>query len=88
MMATTTKTITIQKELWKRKASLTLQVFDVLNQNNFVNRSITDESITDTKSNALSRYFMLRFTVRLQKWTGAQGKNGNQINRRGDGSFN
>lgn len=78
----------IQKELWKRKASLTIQAFDVLNQNNFVNRSITDESITDTKSNALSRYFMLRFSVRLQKWTGAQGKNGNQINRRGDGSFN
>lgn len=78
----------IQRELWKRKATLTLQAFDILNQNNFVNRNITDESITDTKSNALSRYFMLRFSIRLQKWTGALGKNGNQINRRGDGAFN
>lgn len=78
----------LQKEIWKRRATLTLQAFDILNQNNFVNRNITDESITDTKSNALSRYFMLRFSVRLQKWTGVQSRNGRQMIRRGDGSFN
>lgn len=78
----------IQKELWKRKATLTFQAFDVLNQNNFINRNITDESITDTRSNALSRYFMLRVSVRLQKWTGVQSRNGRQMIRRGDGSFN
>lgn len=78
----------LQKELWKRRATFTLQAFDLLNQNNFVNRNITDESITDTKSNALSRYFMLSFRVRLQKWTGVQPRNGRQPIRRGDGSFN
>ncbi len=78
----------LQKELWKRRATLTFQAFDILNQNNFVNRNITDESITDTKTNALSRYFMLRFAVRLQKWTGVQSRNGRQMIRRGDGSFN
>ncbi len=78
----------VQKELWKRRATLTLQAFDILNQNNFVNRNISDESITDTKSNALSRYFMLSFRVRLQKWTGVQSRNGRQMMRRGDGSFN
>lgn len=77
----------LQKELWKRKATLSLQAYDILNQNNFINRNITDESITDTKSNSLSRYFMLSFRVRLQKWTGAQGRNGRQMMRRGDGSF-
>lgn len=78
----------LQKELWKRKASLSIQAFDILNQNNFINRSITDESITDTKSNALSRYFMLSFKVRLQKWSGVKAKNDKLILRKGDGSFN
>lgn len=77
----------ITKEMWHRRATLTLQAFDILNQNNFVNRSITDEAITDTKSNALSRYFMLRFSMRLQKWSGMKGRGGRPAMRRGDGSF-
>ncbi|WP_233166069.1 hypothetical protein [Pedobacter sp. ASV12] len=60
-----------------------------MNQNNFVNRTIADDgSYTDTKTNALSRYFMVRASIRLQKWTGAKGRNGRPIMRRGDGSFN
>lgn len=77
----------IQKEMWKRRATVTFQAFDILNQNNFVNREITDNGITDTKTNALSRYFMLRVSMRLQKWTGARGRNNAQPMRRGDGSF-
>lgn len=77
----------VQKEMWKRRATITLQAFDILNQNNFVNREITDNGITDTKTNALSRYFMLRVSMRLQKWTGARGRNNAQPQRRGDGSF-
>ncbi len=30
---------------------------------------------------------MVSFKVRLQKWSGATGRNGKQIIRRGDGSF-
>lgn len=79
----------VQKELWKRRATLTFQAFDLLNQNNFINRTIADDgSYTDTKTNALSRYFMVRASIRLQKWTGAKGRNGRPIMRRGDGSFN
>jgi len=77
----------LQKEMWKRRATVTFQAFDILNQNNFVNREITDNGITDTRSNALSRYFMLRVSMRLQKWTGARGRNNAQPIRRGDGSF-
>lgn len=77
----------IQKEMWKRRATVTLQAFDILNQNNFINRDISDNGITDTKTNALSRYFMLRVSMRLQKWTGAKGRNGMAPMRRGDGSF-
>ena len=77
----------VQQELWKRKISLTFQAFDILNQNNFINRNITDNAIIDTKSNSLSRYFMLRISARLQKWTGVKPKNGKPMQRMGDGSF-
>lgn len=78
----------LQKELWKRRATLTFQAFDILNQNNFVARSNSDDGgYTDTKTNALSRYFIVRASVRLQKWTGARSRNGQQMMRRGDGSF-
>jgi Outer membrane protein beta-barrel family/CarboxypepD_reg-like domain len=77
----------LQKEFWKRRASITFQAFDLLKENNFINLNVTDLMKTETRTNALSRYFMLRANVRLQKWTGARGRNGKQIMRRGDGSF-
>ncbi|TDQ06997.1 TonB-dependent receptor [Pedobacter metabolipauper] len=77
-----------EKELFNRRGKVTVQAFDLFNQNNFVNRNNSDDGgYTDTKSNALSRYFMVRLSMRLQKWTGAQGRNGRDIRRRGDGSF-
>ncbi|MEJ2879884.1 outer membrane beta-barrel protein [Pedobacter sp. GR22-6] len=79
---------TLEKELFDRRGKVTLQAFDVLNQNNFVNRDVNDSGgYTDTKSNAISRFFMVGLTVRLQKWSGAQGRGGRDIRRRGDGSF-
>jgi hypothetical protein len=78
----------ISKDLFKKKnGTIQLQAYDVLNQNNFIIRSIGDNSVTDVTSNALSRYFMLSFTLRLQKWTGTPSREGRPINRRGDGSF-
>ncbi|MGF1924520.1 MAG: TonB-dependent receptor [Bacteroidia bacterium] len=78
----------LEKELFKRRGKVTFQAFDLLNQNNFVSREINnDGGYTDTRSNALSRYFMIRFSMRIQKWTGAKGRNNMQPMRRGDGSF-
>ena len=78
----------ISKDFFKKRiATLRFQAFDILNQNNFVIRQIGDNSITDVKSNALSRYFMLSFTMRLQKWTGTPTRSDRQQIRRGDGSF-
>lgn len=77
----------LQKEFLKRRASITFQAFDILKQNNFVNLNVSDLVKTETRTNALSRYFMLRANIRLQKWSGAKGRNGRQIMRRGDGSF-
>ncbi len=78
----------LEKELFKRRGKITFQAFDLLNENNFISREINnDGGYTDTRSNALSRYFMLRFSMRIQKWTGARGRNNAQPMRRGDGSF-
>ena len=80
--------LNFEKEFFERRGKLGVQVFDLLNQNNFINRDqSSDGGYTDTKSNALSRYFMVRLSMRLQKWSGAKGRNGGEIRRRGDGSF-
>ena len=77
-----------EKQFLKSKnATLSLKAFDILKQNNFVNRIYTDQGFTDTKTNALSRYFMLNFRWILQKWSGIPTKNGKPMIRKGDGSF-
>ena len=78
----------IEKEFFKkRNGILGIQAFDLLHQNNFVNRVITPTGFTDTKTNALSQYFMVSFRMNLQKWSGAPTRNGKAMQRRGDGSF-
>jgi len=78
----------LEQEFFKRKNGiLRISAFDILDQNNFINRVITRNSITDTKTNALSRYFLVSFVLNLQKWSGAPTRNGKQMRRRGDGSF-
>lgn len=80
--------LALEKQFLKSKnATLSLKAFDILQQNNFVNRVYTDQGFTDTKTNALSRYFMLSFRWILQKWSGEPSKNGKPMIRKGDGSF-
>jgi hypothetical protein len=77
-----------EKQFFKKhNGVLGFQAFDLLKQNNFVNRVITPTGYTDTKTNALSRYFMVSFRLILQKWTGVPKRNGRTMQRRGDGSF-
>jgi len=71
----------------KHNGILSIQAFDLLDQNNFVNKVITPTGYTDTKTNALSRYVMISFRLNLQKWSGAPKHNGKAMQRRGDGSF-
>ncbi|MFD2163269.1 TonB-dependent receptor [Paradesertivirga mongoliensis] len=78
----------IERQFFKRNnGALGIQAFDVLNQNNFVNRNLSENGFTDVRSNALSRYFMVSFRWTPQKWTGTPMRGGRQIQRRGDGSF-
>lgn len=71
----------------KRNLTVTFQVFDILKQNNFVNQVTTENSVTNTLSNAQSRYFMLSAKLNLQKWSGSPMRRGQRMKRRGDGSF-
>ena len=69
---------TLEKALFKKQnASIKLQAFDLLNENISINRSSTGNSIIDTRTNKLGRYFMLSFVFRLNKFSGQS--QGNQM---------
>ena len=77
----------VEKQFLKNNAaSLRFQVFDVYNENTSVSRSVSANSITDTRSNRLARYAMLTFSLKLQKFNGQQMPNmGNQMPSMGGG---
>ncbi|MEO6521644.1 MAG: TonB-dependent receptor [Mucilaginibacter sp.] len=78
----------LQRTLFpKIQGNLKIQAFDIFNQNNFINQTVSTTSITNTKSNVLSRYVYISFSVFLQKWSGSPKRNGAPMMRRGDGSF-
>lgn len=78
----------VEKELFARRGKITLLAYDILNQNNFlIQEQPTNGGYINTKTNPNSRYFMLRLSMNLQKWSGAQGRGGRGVMRRGDGSF-
>lgn len=56
------------KFLKDNKADIRLFVFDVLNQNQSIQRNITETYIEDTQTNILQRYFMLIFTYNIKKY--------------------
>ena len=71
----------------KNNLYLTLNVYDILKQNNFVQQTVTPQGVTNTLSNTLSRYFMVGLRATFQKWGGRPKRNGKELNRKGDGSF-
>lgn len=77
----------LQMRVFKNKGSIQLRAYDLLNQNNFINRTQNDLGFTETLTNPNSRYVLLNISMNLQKWTGAVGNNNRPIIRRGDGSF-
>jgi hypothetical protein len=67
----------LEKTLFKKKNGfLRLSGFDIFNQNKNVSRTVNGNSITDTRVNRLTRYFMLTFTYRLNRFTGTQQQGG------------
>lgn len=61
--------LSMEKALFKnRQGSISLKAYDLLNQGNNLVRSISDNSITDSRFNQITRYVLLNFTYRLQKF--------------------
>lgn len=56
------------KFLKSKSAELKFIVFDILNQNNSIQRTNTDTYIQDSRTNALNRYYMLVFTYNFRKY--------------------
>jgi hypothetical protein len=66
-----------KKLLKRQEAEITLTVYDILNNNTALTRSISDQYIEDRESNMLNQYLILSFTYNLRKFGGAtRGSNG------------
>lgn len=70
----------LEKQLFKKKNGiLRIAAFDLFKQQTNINRSASANSIIDTRTNRLTRYFMLTFQYRLQKFTGQRPQNAREI---------
>lgn len=61
----------IAKQIFKKKdGELKLSVYDLLNQNKSISRTVEQNYIQDTRTQVLTRYIMLTFTYNLRKFAG------------------
>jgi len=59
----------ISKAIFKKKdGELKLSVFDLLNQNQSITRTVEQNYVQDTRTQVLTRYVMLTFTYHLRKF--------------------
>jgi len=56
--------------------TLRLQGFDLFNKNTGVVRTVNENTITDTRSNRLGRYFLLSANIRMAKFNGGNRRGG------------
>ncbi len=65
-----------EKTIFKKKNGfIRVSGFDIFKQNQAITRTVSGNYITDTRTNRLTRYFMLTFTYRITRFKGqAQGQ--------------
>lgn len=65
----------ISQSFLKRKAAtVSLQCFDILNQNTDVVHQITSSGVRDVRTERISRYFMLNFIYKINRFGGGKSK--------------
>jgi len=69
----------INKYLMKRRATLSLKGFDILNQNTSIDRIVNSSRIEDVRYNNITRYFYLSLNYKLTK-VGANNQRSNPRN--------
>lgn len=63
----------LEKQLFKKKNGIIrFQAFDLFNQNSNITRIISGNSIIDSRTARLNRYFMVSFSYRIQKFSNKQ----------------
>ncbi len=68
-------TPSIAKQLFKKKnGEIRLTVFDVLNQNTSVNKTVSLNQVSDSRTTTLTRYAMLTFTYNLNNFAGPKNR--------------
>src|SRR5690606_1415174 len=61
----------IEKQFLKgRNGAIRFQAFDLLNEQTNVSRNVTDNLISDSRTNRLGQYFMLTLSYRFQNFAG------------------
>ena len=64
----------LSKQLFKKKeGEIKFYIFDLLNQNVSIRRTVSGNTIQDIQTEVLKRYFMISFTYNLRKF-GAPGQ--------------
>ncbi len=59
--------MSLGKKIFKNKrGEISLNVYDLLGQNNNIRRNITETYVEDVQSNVLQRYVLLSFTYNLR----------------------
>lgn len=77
----------IDKSVFNKKGTVSLKLFDILQQKQNIRESINDNSRTLSRSNMLTSYFMLSFTYRLAKFGGGASESDMYKNRGGRGGM-
>jgi hypothetical protein len=75
----------VARKLFKgQKGEIRLSVFDLLNQNQSITRTVSETYIEDVNTKVVRQYFMLTFTYNLKNFGKAPARNFNQNQERGD----
>lgn len=64
----------ISKQLFKNTTTLSVKMYDILNQSRSISRTTTDNYVLDSMTNTLGRYFIVSLSYRFGNFGGRGGR--------------